>query len=186
MKSILREFFQKFYYYKFYLKVKSIGKNVKLSGGGKFNHPEEITMGNNIFISNNFHISACRLKIGNNIMVGPNLVIECTNHKSDVVGRAMFEVSNDKICDGITIENDVWIGANVILLPGVVISEGCVIGAGSVVSKSIPPYTISVGIPCRPIKKRFSEIEMHNHLNLNKTSKYQFNDILDKWKLHKL
>lgn len=184
--KIVREFIQRIYYYKFYLKAPKTGKNIKLSSGGKFDHPEEITMGNNVFISNNFHISANNLKIGNNIMVGPNLVIECTNHKTDVVGQSMFEVSYDKICGGVSIEDDVWLGANVIILPNTVISEGTVVGAGSVVTKPLPPYSICLGIPCRPVKRRFSESEMKQHLESIKTSKYQIEEILRQWKLFNL
>ena len=59
----------------------------------------------------------------------------------------------------ITIGNDVWVGQNVVILPGCKsIGNGAVIGAGAVVTKDIEPYTINVGNPARPIKKRFSEI----------------------------
>jgi acetyltransferase-like isoleucine patch superfamily enzyme len=184
--KIARELIQRIYYYKFYFKVAKIGKNIKLSSGGRFVHPEEITLGNNVFVSNNFHISANNLKIGNNIMAGPNLVIECTNHKSNVVGQSMFEVSYDKICGSVSIEDDVWLGANVTILPNAVISEGTVVGAGSVVTKPLPPYSICLGIPCRPVKRRFSETELKKHLESVKTSKYQIEEILHQWKLFNL
>jgi acetyltransferase-like isoleucine patch superfamily enzyme len=54
----------------------------------------------------------------------------------------------------VVIEDDVWLGYNVIVLPGVTIGKGSVIGAGSVVSKDIPPYSIAIGNPARVIKKR--------------------------------
>ncbi len=53
--------------------------------------------------------------------------------------------------------NDVWIGQNVTILPGVHINDGAIIGANSVVAKDIPAYHIAVGNPCRVIKKRFSD-----------------------------
>lgn len=56
-----------------------------------------------------------------------------------------------------TISSDVWIGQGVMVKAGVNIGVGAVIGAGSVVTRDIPPYSIAVGSPCRPIKKRFSE-----------------------------
>ena len=57
----------------------------------------------------------------------------------------------------IIVEDDVWIGMNAIILSGVKIGKGAVIGAGSVVSKDIPPYAIAVGNPCKVVKYRFSE-----------------------------
>lgn len=177
-----RELFQRVYYWKFYQKVAKKGKHIKLSKGGSFNHAEQITMGSNIFISNNFNISAYKLTFGNNIMVGPNLVIECTNHKMDTIGVSMFEIAKQKIREAVTIENDVWMGANVTILPGVKISEGCVIGAGSIVTKNLPPYSICVGTPCRPIKKRFSDSDMQKHLNLIQKSKYKFEEVFNQWR----
>ena len=55
---------------------------------------------------------------------------------------------------GIKIEDDVWIGAGAIILDGVTIGRGSVIGAGAVVTKNIPPYSVAVGVPARVIKKR--------------------------------
>lgn len=57
----------------------------------------------------------------------------------------------------VTIGHDVWIGHGAIIMPGVRIGTGAVIGAGSVVTKDIPPYTIAVGVPAKPIRRRFSE-----------------------------
>jgi len=151
-----------------------------LSKGGVFIDAQEISFGDNVFISRNFHIAATNLTFGDNIMIGPNLVIECHNHRFDVVGKAMFEYGHIKNHGFVTIENDVWIGANVIVLPNVTISEGCVVGAGSVVNKTIPPYSVCVGVPCKALKKRFSDEELKNHLQLIK-SKYSFNEIKNEW-----
>ena len=53
----------------------------------------------------------------------------------------------------ITIGNDVWLGAGVIVLPEIAIGEGSIIGAGSIVTKNVPPYSVAVGNPARVIKK---------------------------------
>lgn len=58
---------------------------------------------------------------------------------------------------GITIGNDVFVGANVTILDGVTIGDGAVIGAGAVVSKDIPPYAVAVGCPIRVIRYRFDQ-----------------------------
>ena len=65
----------------------------------------------------------------------------------------------------ILIGNDVWIGTNVIVLGGTTIGDGAVIGAGSVVTKNVPPYAIVVGSPARVIKKRFSQEKILKLLN---------------------
>ncbi len=57
---------------------------------------------------------------------------------------------------GITIGSDVWIGAGAIILDNVKIGDGCVIGAGAVVTKSVPSYSVAVGVPAKVIKKRDS------------------------------
>ena len=54
----------------------------------------------------------------------------------------------------VVIEDDVWIGSRVIIMPGVHIGEGCVIGTGTIVTKNIPPYAVAVGVPAKVIKFR--------------------------------
>ena len=66
----------------------------------------------------------------------------------------------------IIFEDDVWIGANAIILSGVTIGEGAIIGAGSVVTKNVEPYTIFAGNPAKKIKMRFTEDELLNHRQL--------------------
>lgn len=176
--NYIRRIVQRLYYYRLYLKSPKLGKSICLSKRGQFIREEQIVMGDNIFISSNFHISAYKLIFGNNIIIGPNLVIECNNHKTDIVGKTVYSVSHDKIYKGVTIEDDVWIGANVVILPGVTISQGCIVGAGSVVSRTLPPYTICVGVPCRPIKKRFSDDILYKHLDAINSINYSTDEII--------
>ena len=56
----------------------------------------------------------------------------------------------------VIIGNDVWIGMNVFITSGITIGDGCCIGANSIVTKDLPPYTICVGTPCRPVKDRYN------------------------------
>jgi serine acetyltransferase len=63
----------------------------------------------------------------------------------------------------------------------VIIGEGCVVGAASVVTKSLPPYTICLGIPCRPVKTRFNSEELTRHLSLV-NSQYNVNTVIGLWK----
>ena len=66
----------------------------------------------------------------------------------------------------VVIENDVWIGSHVLIMHGVTIHNGAIIGAGAIVTKDVPPYTISVGAPAKVIKKRFSDQEIDTLQNM--------------------
>ena len=92
------------------------------------------------------------VSIGNDVIIGPNVSILSENHVFDNVDELIRLQGVDRI--GIKIENNVWIGANVTILDGVHIGTGCVIGAGSVVTKSIPSNSIAVGNPCKVWRSR--------------------------------
>ena len=176
--SNIKEYVRKLYYYKYYRKFRGKAKNVMLSKNGHILRPEEITFGENIFIGRGFYISAMKLEFGSDIMIGPNVLIECTNHKYDIEGKSMFSYADEKTSKGVRIENDVWIGGNVTILDGVTIGEGSVVGASSIVTRSMPPYTICVGNPCKPLKKRFDDKILEVHLKLV-NSKYSIEQILE-------
>lgn len=92
------------------------------------------------------------LRIGNNTRIASHTVIVPSNH--------IFSDPNTPIKDqglkqlGITIEEDVWIGAGVRVLDGVVLGQGCVVGAGAVVTKSVRPRTVVAGVPAKKIASR--------------------------------
>ncbi|MGE0090591.1 MAG: DapH/DapD/GlmU-related protein [Bacteroidales bacterium] len=182
---MIRNLLRKIYYIKSFLRFKSFGRNLMLGPGGLIARPNEVTIGNNVYIARNFFISARNLQIGNNVMIGPNLVIECDNHSFNKVGYSMFEYRHERIGSFVTIEDDVWIGANTTILANTCISEGVIIGAGSVINRTIPPYTLAVGVPCKPIKTRFSKEELQEHL-IKIKSKYQLEEILSEWRKYKL
>ena len=108
-------------------------------------------------------------------MVGPNLVIECNNHKFNRVGIPMYKYRDDKINGYVSIEDDVWIGANVTILKNITIREGAVVGACSLVTKDILPYSISYGIPAKAHWMRFEPKELREHLS-KVNSKYNYNN----------
>jgi acetyltransferase-like isoleucine patch superfamily enzyme len=175
----------KLYYFKSFSQFRKCGSNVILSRGGKIIRPDEVTIGSNVFIGRNFHISARNLTIGNNVMIGPNIIIESDDHSYNKVGVLMFDVKDERLLGSIKIEDDTWIGAGAIILKGVRIREGAVVGAGSIVTKDIPPYTICVGSPCKPIKTRFTAEELRIHLKTVNSS-IDYLDVLENWKKHNL
>ena len=87
--------------------------------------------------------------IGENVFIAPGVCIACAGHSIDP-GQRAEGISTSK---PITIENNVWIGANAVICGGVTIGEESVIGAGSVVTKDIPPMVVAAGNPCRVIRK---------------------------------
>jgi maltose O-acetyltransferase len=91
--------------------------------------------------------------IGDNVMMGPEVVFYTTRHNNS---RTDIPMNMQGIETGIpiVIGNDVWIGRRAIILPGVTIGDGCIIGAGAVVTKSFPPYSVIGGVPAKIVKNR--------------------------------
>ena len=92
------------------------------------------------------------LTIGNHCMISGGTLISGVNH-----GYAKFDIPmrNQPVKSlPVVIEDDVWIGMGVKLLPGIRIGTGSIIGAGSVVTTDIPPYSVAMGIPCKAVKQR--------------------------------
>lgn len=133
----------------------NIGHNVMIDDNVEIrNHTKEKSnIGNHSSFNRNTVLRG-KYNIGNYVLIGPNCSIMGFNHRFDDVDK-LISVQGRTI-KGIIIEDNVWIGANTIILDGVTIGEGCVIGGGSVITKSIPPYSIAVGNPCKIIKNRKS------------------------------
>ncbi|MGF1910727.1 sugar O-acetyltransferase [Vibrio kasasachensis] len=89
-----------------------------------------------------------KIMIGNHVMIGPNVTLTTAGHPVDPDSRRKVAQFNIPI----TICDNVWIGANVVVLPGVTIGENSVIGAGSIVMKDIPANVVAVGNPCRVMR----------------------------------
>jgi acetyltransferase-like isoleucine patch superfamily enzyme len=180
LKIAIRQLVSIVRYPKLFFFAKRMGKNNRLGPGGRFLHCREIYFGDDIYIAPDFHISARNLRIGNGVLIGPRLLLECDDHIFRTVGKSIWSTRNEKNFGFVTIENDVWIGGNVTVLKNVTIGEGCIVGAGSVVTKSLPPYSICLGTPCHPFKTRFSKLELPDHLAGVK-SDYKAETIIQLW-----
>lgn len=105
--------------------------------------------GKNVYANFNLTlVDDTHIYIGDHTMIGPNVTIATAGHPIDPDYRrnvAQFNIP-------VTIECNVWIGANSVVLPGVTIGENSVIGAGSVVTKDIPANVVAVGNPCRVLR----------------------------------
>lgn len=91
--------------------------------------------------------------IGHEVFIAPGVCISCAAHPVNPEGRHQ----GLSVSAPITIEDQVWIGANSTICGGVTIGKGSVIGAGSVVNRDIPPYSVAVGVPCKVIKSSLDE-----------------------------
>ena len=108
-----------------------------------------ITLGKKFYSNHGCVILDCApVTIGDNCLLGPNVVIAAPGHPLDPIARAR----GDEYAKAITIGNNVWLGANVTVCPGVKIGDNVVVGAGSVVIKDLPANSVCVGAPAMPIK----------------------------------
>lgn len=150
----------------------SCGKNVHIAEKSDIKGNENVYVGNDVAIGPRSLLwtTGAKIFIKDKVIVGPGLSIITGDHKIDIVGKYMADVTvneKDKEDDqDVIIEKDVWIGSNVTILKGVAIAEGCVIGGGAVVTKSTEPYGIYVGVPAKYCKSRFSEEELKEHKRL--------------------
>jgi len=131
-----------------------IGDNVNI---GKFSRlgntilkKNRITIDDNCWIGNYFTAIDGNIEIGKACLIASHVTIIAGNHTlNPVIGYGNGSIDFKDVI----IENNVWIGENVVILPGVTIGLYSVIGAGSVVTKSIPQYSLAVGNPAKVIKK---------------------------------
>jgi len=126
-----------------FVKIKHVG------GSGN------IVIGKNVYInSGTVFYSGNGIKIGDNVLIGPNCNFVPTNHQISDTEKLIREQGFQSSKGGIIIENDVWFGANVTVLDGAFIPNGCVIGANSLVTGTLEPYGVYAGSPAKLIKKR--------------------------------
>jgi maltose O-acetyltransferase len=129
-----------------------ISKNVTISSLNQIEFSDDIYISNNCWIitpDNN----QSKITIGKYVMIAQNVMIIGGNHNVSRTDIPMMLQGEGKQ-GPIIIEDDVWIGAGVIILTGIRVGKGSVIGAGSVVTKDIPEYSIAVGNPAKVIKSR--------------------------------
>ena len=96
------------------------------------------------------------LKVGSNVMMAPDVTIVGENHRFDRLNLPM-RLQGYQRFPPVRIEDDVWIGARAIILPGVTIGQGAIIGAGAVVTKDVPAYAVCAGNPARVLRLRTQE-----------------------------
>lgn len=115
----------------------------------------QIVIGNNVSINYDCHIASInKVVIGNNVLIGSKVFIADHFHgDTDPGSLAIAPNSRQLVSKGsVIIEDNVWIGEGVAIMPNTVIGHNSIIGANAVVTKDIPPFTVAAGIPAKPIR----------------------------------
>ncbi len=152
-----------------------IGRHVVFEPDVLVFHPETIEIGDNVYVGhramlkgyykgrmvigddvwigqNAFLHAAAGITIGDRVGIGPNVTIITSSHREE--GRAVPILFSDLAFAPVTIEADSDLGVGAIILPGVTVGRGSQIGAGSVVTKDVPPYAVAAGVPAKILRKR--------------------------------
>lgn len=137
---------------------RSMGKRVYIRENVMIESPKKISIGNNVYINYRVTISghSGTVKIGNDVMIGFGASIITTNHGYKNLKKPMMDQKDNGKGD-IVIEDDVWIGANAVILPKVRIEKGAIVGAGAIVTKDVKPYSIVGGVPAKHLKFRYDK-----------------------------
>ena len=142
------------------------GKNAFIRNNCSFYGEERISIGDNTKIGENTVIYALApITIGRYVLISPNVTIISGEHRTDLIGEFMGAINNDQRLpendSPIVIEDDVWIGANVIILKGVTIGRGSIIHAGQIITKSVKPYTMYISDKIQIARFTDEEIKTH-------------------------
>ena len=149
-------------------KLKTVGKNVIIRK--RCNIQGNVHIGDNVVVGCgcSFVSTIANIRIHDNCIFGPEVVIYSGDHQTNAIGRHICEIGDSDKADcgldsDVVIESGCWIGTRAIILKGVTIGRGSVVGAGAIVTKSIPPYSIYVGVPAARIKERFTADQIAEH-----------------------
>lgn len=138
-------------------KFASCGNWVFIQSGVIFRGKENFFIGNDCNLSFDVFISASgKVKLGDRVLIAPGVKIYSDNHIFSDPDKPILEQGWEY--KEVVIEDDVWIGADCFIKPGVTIGKGAVVSAGSVVSKSLPAYSISAGNPVRVVAWRKEQL----------------------------
>lgn len=133
--------------------AKTCGDNVAIDVGVFLIHPENMEFGSNVSINPMSYLTGSGgLKIGNNVSIAHRVTIMTATHNYDNIDIPIKQ--QGVVFKPVTIEDDVWLGANVVIVAGRTISTGSIIGANSLVTKNVPNHEIWGGVPAKFIKKR--------------------------------
>jgi acetyltransferase-like isoleucine patch superfamily enzyme len=146
-----------------------VSRSCRIISSAQINGNCQVTIGDDTFIGHEVLIvgGESRIQIGRFVDVGPRVCIVSGTHIIDMHGPHSAGAGYSK---DIVIEEGVWIGANSTILGGARLGRKCVIGAGSVVTRDIAPFTMACGVPCRAVKIWNHEDHRWDPANLTNTA----------------
>ncbi|OGC97844.1 hypothetical protein A2634_04865 [Candidatus Amesbacteria bacterium RIFCSPHIGHO2_01_FULL_48_32] len=138
--------------------LKSAGEKIEIMSRVVIMSPQKVEIGHHVLINSDSKIGGqLGVRIGNYVQLGYNVNIVSVNHayqNSSLPIKTQGEYGGQVI-----IEDDVWVGANAVILPKVKIGRGAIVGANAVVTKDVRPYSIVGGVPAKFIKFRFGRVK---------------------------
>jgi len=135
-----------------YMSMMNVGRRVAIKRGLRVKNPGNVTIGNDVRINNDLTLQAHgAITIGDQTMISAGVKIVTANHDISRTGLDAMESTKPK---PVVIGEGCWLGADVLVLPGVTIGDGAVVGGGSVVVHDLPPNMVCVGVPAKPVKAR--------------------------------
>jgi maltose O-acetyltransferase len=120
---------------------------VEVEGAGAFTR--NVSVGHACMFTTPLYLNAsAEIRIGNEVIIGHHVVIITDDHRMDDPTRRCGE----RFSRPVVVEDGVWVAARATILPGVTLGRGCVVAAGALVTRDVPPHTLVGGVPARPIK----------------------------------
>ncbi len=134
------------------LKVMPNDTNSKFENGIYISDAKKLKIGNYVRINEHVFLQG-EISIGDYVMIAPYTAIYTNAHEHNDIEMPMVQQGNTAI-KKVSICNNAWLGRNVVILPGITVGEGAIVGANSVVTKDVAPFTIVGGVPAKLIKSR--------------------------------
>lgn len=141
----------------------SCGTNFRFNPRSNFIDPQDMSFGDDVFINGGAHFSG-KIKVGDDVMFGPNVTAFGHDHYFAIEGKKLVEIESIWRHQGVEVGSHCWIGANVTILAGVILGNGCVVAAGSVLKGTYPPFTLIAGNPGAVRKLIFDDETLKTHL----------------------
>jgi acetyltransferase-like isoleucine patch superfamily enzyme len=145
----------------------AVGDGCVVYADGTFLNPGGIRLGSDVQIGPDSWFSAVEatITLGDKVTVGPRVAIITGDHNTSELGVFIHDVAAKRAGDDlpVVIEDDAWIGYGAIILKGVTVGRGSVVGAGTIVAKSVPPYSVVVGSPGRVVRYLWDEASAVRH-----------------------
>ena len=140
---------------RYYLARMTVGERVRIKEGLRVEKPRQVKIGSDVRINTDCILQAHGgIEIGDFTMLAARVTIVTANHD---LSRRGVEAFDTLLEAPVRIGRHCWLGTGVIVLPGVTIGDGTVVGAGSVVTRDLPPGTICMGTPAWPVRERPGE-----------------------------